>query len=266
MKTAFLGSGNMARAIIGGMVKTGTAPSDLLVVNPGNPKSCGEVQALYGAVPTQPEGLSQADVVVLAFKPQTFPDAAPVYRPVIREDALVVSIMAGVSIGSIEAALGAKKVVRVMPNLAHAVGKGASGYAMGSGVSEGDARIVEEMLSASGAVVRVEERQINDVGALSGSGPAYICLLLEALCDAAVQDGMDPATAAILAKQTLLGTAALLEQEDLPPQELRRRVTSKKGTTEAAINAMCAMQFPQAVQAGYEANKRRSEALAAESL
>lgn len=263
-KIAFIGSGNMARAIIGGLVRAGFPAERILVVNPGNPVSTGEVQAAYGAVPAGPEALEEATIIVIAVKPQTFPEAAKLYRPFVNRDALFISIMAGITLAGVEAAFGGVRAIRVMPNIAMAVGCGASGYAAGKTATEVDAAAAERIFSASGVAVRVTEDRINDVGALSGSGAAYLYYLLEALRDAAVEDGVDPATAAALARQTLLGAAKQLEKEDVPPEELRKRITSKNGTTEAAIKKMKELGFPGAVKAGYRANKARSEELSAQ--
>ena len=262
MKYAFIGSGNMARAIIGGLVHTGTAGEDILVVNPNNPRSCGEVQALYGAVPAPAEALEQADTVVVAVKPQSFPATAPLYAPHIRPGTLVVSIMAGIPTAAVEAAFPTARVTRVMPNLALAVGCGAAGVAPGATATEADVQLTLKIFSAAGVAVAVDEAEIDSVAAISGSGAAYVYFLVENLRDAAIEDGMEPQKAALLARQTLIGAARQLEQEDVPPEELRRRITSKKGTTEAAINAMAAGGLPQAVRAGYQANKRRSRELA----
>ena len=262
MKYAFIGSGNMARAIIGGLVHTGTAGENILVVNPNNPKSCGEVQALYGAVPAPAEALEQADTVVVAVKPQSFPAAAPVYAPFVKPGALVVSIMAGIPTGAVEAAFPTARVTRVMPNLALAVGCGASGVAPGATATDADVDLTVKIFSAAGVAVRVEESEIDSVAAISGSGAAYVYYLVENLRDAAVEAGLAPESAAALAKQTLIGAARQLELEDEPPEELRRRITSKKGTTEAAIKALDEHGFGEAVRACYEANKRRSRELA----
>lgn len=261
-KTAFIGSGNMARAIIGGMVGAGAKPEEIIVINPGNPASTGEVHRKYGAVPGGPEALTDAETVVLAVKPQTFPDAAPVYRPYLSPRTLIVSIMAGIPIKTLEETFPGARVARVMPNLALSVGRGAAGFALGTAATAEDARTVSEIFSAAGTAVQVDETQIDDVAALSGSGAAYLYLVTEALRDAAVEDGMAPETAAALANQTLIGAAALLEHENEPPEELRRRITSKKGTTEAAVNKMKELGLPEAVKAGYRANKARSKELA----
>ena len=262
-KIAFIGSGSMARAIISGLVRTGTAGEDILVVNPNNPKSCAEVRALYGTVSAPAEGLAEAETVVVAVKPQSVPAACPAYAPHIRPGALVVSIMAGIPTAAVEAALPQARVVRVMPNLALAVGCGASGVAPGKTASEADVERVIGIFSAGGAAVAVEESRIDDVAALSGSGAAYIYYMVEKLRDAAAEAGLAPETAAMLAGQTLIGAARQLELEGEPPEELRRRITSRKGTTEAAINALDEHGFGEAVRACYEANKRRSRELSA---
>ncbi|MEG1633836.1 MAG: pyrroline-5-carboxylate reductase [Oscillospiraceae bacterium] len=265
MKTAFIGSGNMARAIIGGMVASGTAPKNIAVINPGNAKSTAECETLYGVVPACSEALESAEVIVLAVKPQSFPVALPEYSGHVNPSALIISIMAGVAISTLEGAFPQNRVIRVMPNLNLSVGKGATGIALGALATEADGRLAEEIFSASGIVVRVTEPQLDDVAALSGSGSAYLYYLVEALRDVAIEDGIAPETAAALANQTLIGAARLLEQTGEPPEELRRRITSKKGTTDAAIRKMTELGFPEAVKAGYRANKTRSAELSAEA-
>ena len=261
-KIAFIGSGSMARAIIAGLVRTGTPGEDILVVNPNNPKSCGEVREKYGTVTAPAEAVAEADTVVIAVKPQSFPAAYPAYAPYVRPGALVVSIMAGIPTAAVGAAFPGTRVVRVMPNLALAVGYGAAGVAPGATACDRDVQAVIAIFSPVGAAVAVTEAQIDDVAALSGSGAAYIYYMVENLRDAAIEAGIAPDTAAMLAKQTLLGAAKQLELEDEPPEELRRRITSKKGTTEAAISALDEHGFPEAVRACYNANKRRSRELA----
>ena len=149
-----------------------------------------------------------------------------------------------------------------MPTLALAVGCGASGVAPGATATDADVDLTVKIFSAAGVAVRVEGSEIDSAAAISGSGAAYVYFLIENLRDAAIEDGMEPEKAALLARQTLIGAARQLEQENEPPEELRRRITSKKGTTEAAINAMAEAGLPAAVRAGYHANKRRSRELA----
>lgn len=264
-KIAFIGSGSMARAIISGLVRTGTPGADIFVVNPNNPKSCGEVQEKYGTITAPAESIAEADTVVIAVKPQSFPAAYPAYAPYVQPDTLVVSIMAGIPTATVEAAFPKTHVVRVMPNIALAVGYGAAGVAPGKSACDLDVKRAIELFAPGGVAVPVSEAQIDDVAALSGSGAAYIYYLVENLRDAAIEAGIAPETAAMLARQTLLGAAKQMEVEDEAPEELRRRITSKKGTTEAAINALDEHGFPEAIRACYNANKRRSRELAEEN-
>ena len=263
-KIAFIGSGSMARAIISGLVRTGTPGEDILVVNPNNLKSCGEVHELYGTVTAPAEGIAEAQTVVVAVKPQSFPAAYPAYAPYVKPGTLVVSIMAGIPTTAVEAAFPDTHVVRVMPNIALAVGAGAAGVAPGKTACDLDVKRTIDLFAPGGVAVEVSEAQIDDVAALSGSGAAYIYYLVENLRDAAIEAGIAPETAAMLARQTLIGAARQLEHEDVPPEELRARITSKKGTTEAAINALDEHGLPAAVRACYNANKRRSLELAEE--
>jgi pyrroline-5-carboxylate reductase len=190
-KIAFIGSGNMAAAIIGGIGHRLSPGADMRRQS-GNPVSTGEVQKQFGAVPAEPEALRTADVIVIAVKPQTFPKAAEAYKNLVNPGALFISIMAGLPTAAVEDAFGGVRTVRVMPNIAMAVGCGASGYAPGKFATETDLAITGGIFSASGLAVLITEDEINDIGALSGSGAAYVYYLIEALRDAAVADGMEP--------------------------------------------------------------------------
>ncbi|MBR3639006.1 MAG: pyrroline-5-carboxylate reductase [Clostridia bacterium] len=263
-RTAFIGTGFMARAMIGGIVGAGVrSPSDIFTVNPVDRNSAVEVSSLYGVRMGEIGDLSGADVVVFAIKPQQFDEAIAMYREFLTPDKLYLSIMAGITTGRLESAIPGAAVVRLMPNLALSVKKSSTAYAPGSLASEDDCALVEELFSVLGTVIRVGEDMISSVTALSGSGPAYFCLLTEKLAEAAKAEGMDPETADALALSTLIGTAKLLSGGDTTPEELRRRVTSKKGTTEAGVNAMLAAGFSEAVADGFNAARIRSDELSA---
>ena len=267
-KIGFIGIGNMASAIIGGILSTNALSLDQICMYNPHPEKmqrfaeagcvpCGSIAALS----------EKCSVIFLCIKPQVFPEVLRELKPAVankkESDVLFVSIAAGVTLARLEGLLGsARKIVRVMPNLALAVGYGAAGVAPGATACDRDVQDVIAIFSPGGAAVAVTEAQIDDVAALSGSGAAYIYYMVENLRDAAIEAGIAPDTAAMLAKQTLLGAAKQLELEDEPPEELRRRITSKKGTTEAAINALDEHGFPEAVRACYNANKRRSRELA----
>jgi len=263
-KTAFIGTGFMARAMIGGIVDSGVrSPGDIFTVNPVDRESAVEVSSLYGVRMGEIGDLAGANVVIFAIKPQQFDEALAMYREFLSPDKLYLSIMAGITTGRLEAGIPGAAVVRLMPNLALSVKKSSTAYAPGKLATEDDCALVEELFSVLGTVLRVDEEMISSVTALSGSGPAYFCLLTEKLADAAAAQGMDRATADALALSTLIGTAELLSGGETTPEELRRRVTSKKGTTEAGVGAMLASGFAEAVADGFNAARIRSDELSA---
>ncbi len=258
---AFIGHGNMVRAIVSGMVRAGIDGSTIHIVNPRSRERLEAFCSETGTTAATEEILGRADCVVLGFKPQSMLEAAPYYKAHMKSDTLTVSIMAGIGIEKLKDSFDTQRVIRVMPNLALSVGCGASGYAVSASCSAEDEKAVQAMFSASGVCARVSEAQIDDVAALSGSGAAYICLLLESMRDAAVSEGVMESLASEFALQTLRGAAALLADGKTKPEDLRARITSKKGTTEAALNAMRDGGLPEAVAQGYRANKRRSAEL-----
>lgn len=261
-RTAFIGTGFMARAMIGGIVGAGVRrPDEIVTVNPVDPEGAAAVTAEYGVIRGEPSDIAPADVVIFAIKPQEFDNAVRMYGEYFTPDKLYLSIMAGIGTERIESAIDGAAVVRLMPNLALSVAKSAVAYAPGKLAGEDDCALTEELFSVMGKIYRVSEDMISVVTAVSGSGPAYFCLLAEEMAAAAVEAGMDPEVAESLATQTLVGTAAILENTGVPAAELRRRVTSKKGTTEAALVAMADSGFGDAVKRGVEAAKNRSDEL-----
>lgn len=252
----------MARGAIRGLVESGTiAPEDILVVNEADPAGRDEVAALYGVTAARPADIPSADAVFFAVKPQTFDEVCSEYGGYFTPDKVYLTIMAGISTGRVCAGVGGGRVVRFMPNLALSVGLSATAFALGEGCGEDERTLARELFSPLGEVVEVEEREISAVTALSGSGPAYFCYLCEGMIAAAAADGMDEEKARALAVQTLVGTAKLLEDSGEAPSEMRRRITSKKGTTEAAIGAMTDAGFFAAINAGYTAARDRSDEL-----
>lgn len=261
---AVIGSGFMARSFIGGLISTGTvSPDGITVVNPVDPEGRDRLARDLGCAAGEPSDLAGKTAVLYAIKPQSFGEAPSMYREYIGEGTLVMSIMAGVSSASVSSALGGRRVVRFMPNMAMSELEGATAYALGATASDADARLAELLFRPLGLVVRVDEAQMSDVTALSGSGPAYFCRLCEAMTSAAVENGFDPEAAEQLAVQTLIGTAALLKSTGISPAELRERITSKGGTTYAALRAMDAADFDGATSSAYNAAKKRSDELGA---
>ena len=262
LKTAFLGSGFIAGAMVAGLTGSGTVPGqNITVINPGNPVTAGALSEKYGVICGKPGDLTEADIVVFCVKPQNFAEAMEQYGRYFDDSKLYVSVMAGITTGSIEAEIPGAGVVRAMPNLGLAIGKSATGYALGRFATEEDGKLAEELFRPLGLIEKVDESLISAVTALSGSGPAYFYLLTEAMAEAAVSDGMDRKTAEELARQTLFGAAELMERNGRSAGEMISRVASKGGTTEAGVKAMLTGGFREAVEKGYLAARNRSDEL-----
>ena len=180
-------------------------------------------------------------VLVLAVKPQMMAAVLNEIRPLIGGHTLVISIAAGISISAIAAGLGTDRVIRTMPNTPAQVGKGITGAVPGPGVGESDRETADALLRAAGDVVWFDdESRLDLVTAVSGSGPAYVFHFVEALAAAGVRQGFAPDEAMRLARQTVIGAAALLEADPAPAATLRQNVTSPRGTTEAALGVLMA--------------------------
>jgi len=239
-RIAFIGGGNMARSLIGGIVAAGGGKTAVTVADP----DAGQREAFAGmtGVETTADNaaaVAGAGLVVLAVKPQIAPRALESVAPVLaRERPLLISIAAGLRIERIEDAAGAElPVVRAMPNTPALVKRGVSAFFANDRVERAGRRVAREVLEAVGTVIEVdEEAQLDAVTAVSGSGPAYFFLLVEALADAAAAAGLPAETAARLAAGTGIGAMALLDESGEPPARLRERVTSPGGTTAAALD------------------------------
>ncbi|MEM6552559.1 MAG: pyrroline-5-carboxylate reductase [Planctomycetota bacterium] len=245
---AFIGAGNMAEAIVrsavaGGVVEAGRVLAvDLSAERRGVFADMG--CAVAERIDQQVGGAGQ---VVLSVKPQVFGVVAASLASVLREDQVVVSIMAGLSTAKISEAVGGHaRVVRVMPNTPVMVGQGMAGIALGEHAEPGDDAVAMRLFEAGGKAVRVSESLMDAVTAVSGSGPAYVFYLAEAMSAAAEKLGLGE-HADVLVRQTILGAAQLLSGSDASATELRRRVTSPGGTTEAAINALSEAGFVESV-------------------
>ena len=237
MKIAFLGGGNMARALIGGLLGKGYAAADLSVIE-ALPAARESLAASYGVhVSAVPDAATlAADTVVLAVKPQDMRAAlAPLAGKLSTQ--LVVSIAAGIRLADLSRWLGGhERLVRVMPNTPALIGLGVAGLYAPAAVGAGERDRAERILGAVGATVWVEDEALIDpVTAVSGSGPAYVFYFIEAMEKAGVELGLAPAAARTLAIQTFVGAARLAAESAEPPAVLRERVTSKGGTTEAAL-------------------------------
>ena len=236
---AFIGGGNMASAIIGGLIREGMPSAQITVVEPFAETAAGLLKA-YGiqALPAAGPALGQADLVVWAVKPQVFSEAAAPVRAH-ATGALHLSVAAGIRTDSICRWVGSQRVVRSMPNTPALVGQGMTALFACPQVSEAEKSLVEQVIRTTGQHLWVEqEAQLDAVTALSGSGPAYVFYFLEAMTEAGVGMGLSAEQAYRLAVATFSGASALAAASSEPPQVLRQRVTSKGGTTYAAICSM----------------------------
>ncbi|MBI5276826.1 MAG: pyrroline-5-carboxylate reductase [Burkholderiales bacterium] len=236
---AFIGGGNMASAIIGGLLRQGMAASGIEVLEPFE-GTREKLKSQFGLSPMAEAGpaLARAGMVVWAVKPQTFKDAAASAKPHVGS-ALHVSVAAGIRSDSIAAWLGTDRIVRTMPNTPALVGKGMTALFARASVTADDKAQVERVIATTGDYLWVErEQQLDAVTAISGSGPAYVFFFLEAMRQAGTEMGLSAEQAYQLAVGTFVGASELARASDDPPEVLRERVTSKGGTTYAAITSM----------------------------
>ncbi len=258
---AFIGGGNMASALIGGLLRSGHAVHDLEIVEPlaeQRARLHGEfgVHALAQAGPS----LQRARIVVWAVKPQLFTEAARPCQPWVR-GALQLSVMAGVRCAAVQDASGSAHVVRAMPNTPALIGRGIAGLFAQASVNAVQRQSVEALLAPTGATLWVEQEALLDaVTALSGSGPAYVFYVVEAMIAAGTAMGLSEAQSRQLSLATFDGAAELARRSSASAQELRAQVTSKGGTTHAAITTLDAQGVHQAfVQALHAAAARAKE-------
>ena len=260
-----IGAGNMGRAMLNAWIESGILkPEEVIAVDREADKLAAIVAEFKVA-----EAASVADVaassglMVLAVKPQDSTDVLSEISGKLDESQILLSIAAGLTLGSIRSQVGAgPSIVRVMPNMAALVRAAVSAYATDPGPGGLDAALVRELLGAIGEVVEVDEKYMNLVTALSGSGPAYFFYLTEALETAAVQQGLPEDVARTLARETLWGAAKTIKETDAEPADLRKAVSSPGGTTLAALSEMDAGGFVEMMAGAIEAATRRAGELA----
>jgi len=236
---AFIGGGNMASAIIGGLIKQGTPADSILVIEPfDEARQRLESQFKVKTSPTAGDALKEADLVIWAVKPQVFKDAAH-QTGAFCKHALHLSVAAGIRSDSIAEWLDTERVVRAMPNTPALVGLGQTGLFARPSVTLKDKQWIEQVVATTGQHLWVDDETLLDaVTAISGSGPAYVFFFIEAMVDAGVKMGLTEAQAHQLAVGTFVGASELARSASESPAILRERVTSKGGTTYAAITAM----------------------------
>lgn len=262
-KIAFIGGGNMAEAIIKGMIAGGTPAEAILVSEPVGARR-GYLSSTYGVITTGNNGdaARSCATIILAVKPQQAASVCAALSGDINSGHLLVSIMAGVSCRAIEGFFtNSPRVVRVMPNTPSLVLAGAAAAAAGNLATAEDMAKVAGIFSLVGCCYKVEEKLMDAVTGLSGSGPAYVLTFIEALADGGVKNGLPRDTALNLAIQTVLGTAKLLAETGEHPGSLRDKVTSPGGTTIAGLHALEKGSFRATVMNAVEAATARSQEL-----
>ena len=238
-RISFIGGGNMASAIIGGLIRQGWQPAQIQVVEPWAEQRERLAQQFGLSALAEPgPALQGSETVVWAVKPQTFKEAAEQCRAWL-SDSLHLSVAAGIRSDSMAGWLDTQRIVRAMPNTPALVGQGMTGLFARSAVTGGDKERVQTVLAPTGELLWLDsEQQLDAVTALSGSGPAYVFYFLEAMAQAGAELGLSRAEAHKLAVGTFVGASALAKASDEPPEILRQRVTSKGGTTYAALTHM----------------------------
>ncbi|MBN1868566.1 pyrroline-5-carboxylate reductase [Candidatus Sumerlaeota bacterium] len=237
----FIGAGNMGSALIRGVIEAGLLSADRIRIADVDARKTSSLAKHLGVgvAANNTDLLAQADTIVLAVKPQGMIAVLSEIAPGASERHLFVSIAAGVPIRKFEEALGGSaRVVRVMPNTPSMIGCGAAGLARGTHATPADMERALSVFRSVGCAVEVEESQLDAVTGLSGSGPAYVFHMIEALTDAGEKAGLSREVATVLTHQTVLGAARMVVETGVEPAELRRRVTSPNGTTEAGLKIL----------------------------
>jgi pyrroline-5-carboxylate reductase len=263
-RLALLGAGVMGETVLSGLVRAGWDPGDLVATD-RRPERVAELEAAYGITMTDNVGaVTGASTVVLVVKPQDMRGLLDEIAPALGADALVVSLAAGVDTATLEAGLPpGQPVVRVMANTPAQVDEGMAAIAPGSAATDDHLARVRDILSATGRVEVVPERYLDAVTAISGSGPAYLFFVVEAMIEAGVHLGLPRDLSTELVVQTMLGSAKLLRESGEHPTVLRERVTSPGGTTAAALRELEDHKVRAAFLSAMEAARDRSRTLAA---
>jgi pyrroline-5-carboxylate reductase len=240
-RIAVVGAGNMAEALLRGLVASKKVKPSDLSVSGRRPEKAAELAQRYGirAAPDNATCVARSDVVLLAVKPQVLASVLTHEAGSIPDQALILSVAAGVTTAAIESRLGRRcRVVRAMPNTAARVGQSATAISAGEHATDKDMAVARSIFEAVGRVVTVDEVHLDAVTGLSGSGPAYIFLIIEALADAGVKVGLSREIAVQLAAQTLLGSAHMLLDTGIHPGQLKDQVTSPGGTAIAGLHTL----------------------------
>ena len=263
MSTAIIGAGVMGETLLSGLVRAGRRV-DQLMVGEKRAERARELEERYGvAVVSNRQAAAKADTVALVVKPQDMGDVLDEIAPDLRAGQLLVSLAAGITTSFIEARVpDGVAVVRVMPNTPALVDEGMAAISPGSHCDESHLTEAESLMASTGKVLRIPEKQMDAVTAISGSGPAYIFFVVESMIEAGVHLGLPRATATDLVVQTLVGSAAMLRETGTHPVVLREQVTSPGGTTASALRELEVHRVRAAFLAAMEAARNRSRELA----
>lgn len=268
-KISFVGAGSMAEAVIAGIVnKQFLDREQIYVINKENQERLDELKAKYGVITSTDRKavIEGADIIVIATKPYDVNEALMSIRPYVDETQLIISVVAGISTEQILRSLQKKNaVIRTMPNTSATIGYSATAICKGKYATDEHLAQAKKLFEAIGSVSVVEEEQMHIVTAISGSGPAYIYYLVEAMLEAAQGEGLDEKTAKQLITQTVIGAGNMLRERTEPVTVLRENVTSPNGTTAAGIRTLREYRFQEAVKACVKSAKKRSIELGIEN-
>ncbi|RAK22268.1 pyrroline-5-carboxylate reductase [Anoxybacillus vitaminiphilus] len=260
----FIGAGSMAEALISGMTKTLYKPEQIIVTNRSNKERLEYIQNTYHVrvEADKEKAVKEADIIILAMKPKDVAEGITSIAQAIDKHQLIISVLAGVSTETIISLIGKNvPIVRAMPNTSAAIGQSATALALGRYANDKHLAIAKELFRTVGAVTVVPEEDLHAVTALSGSGPAYIYYMVEAMEKAAEEIGLEQSVAKDLILQTIIGAAEMLKSSKKHPSVLRKEVTSPGGTTEAGIKVLEDYRYQEAVISCIKRAAKRSAEL-----
>ena len=262
------GVGKMGEALVKGLLSRRVLPPSHILVSDAIAARAQEIAHAYDVVcvPSPAELAERSDILVLAAKPKDMPGLLESIGSHVRKDSLVITLAAGVRTAYVEKCLGGRgHVARMMPNLACGVGEGATAFALGATATDGEAILIEEIMGSLGRVTKVDEKHLDAVTGLSGSGPGFMAALAQAMIEGGIRSGLPKDVAFKLALQTMKGTAELLLSGGIDPEALYRMVATPGGTTAAGWRVMEERGVPEAISDGIVAASHRAAELADEA-
>jgi pyrroline-5-carboxylate reductase len=261
-KVAFIGAGSMAEAIISGIIYKGILRSgQITVANKNNHERLKRLEEKYQVqrMEHKEKEVNKADIIVFSTKPYDLKEAVKRIKAYMRQEQLIISVIAGISTDEITALVEKDNpVIRAMPNTSASIGFSATALSAGNYASENHVNVAEELFAGIGTTAIVEEKDMHIVTGISGSGPAYFYYMVEAMEEAAIESGLNKETAKLLITQTIIGAGEMLKKSDAPADMLRKKIMSPAGTTEAGINTLEKNNFRQTVMECVKSARDRS--------